>query len=165
MTEPAMLDCSRPCGCRVAVSMIDAPDYATFIAKGGSFEFVLCSLHASSDRLSARRTQGVGRGKQMKYRKRPVEVEAVRWEADAQSFYRIANMASGDSARSGTVTLPRIKELHMQDADDLRVKIETLEGTMYAEVGDWIVRGIKGEAYPVKPDIFDLTYEQIEESN
>ena len=40
-----------------------------------------------------------------------------------------------------------------------RVKIITLEGTMTAEPGDWIVKGVKGERYPVKPDIFEMTYE------
>lgn len=41
-------------------------------------------------------------------------------------------------------------------------KIETLEGTMIASPGDWIVKGIKGEKYPVKPDIFTATYMLLE---
>lgn len=41
--------------------------------------------------------------------------------------------------------------------------IETLEGTMRAEVGDWIIKGVKGEFYPCKPDIFEQTYEPVEE--
>lgn len=40
--------------------------------------------------------------------------------------------------------------------------IETLEGTMKAEIGDWIVIGIQGERYPVKPDIFAATYEELD---
>jgi hypothetical protein len=40
--------------------------------------------------------------------------------------------------------------------------IDTLEGTMSAEVGDWIVRGIEGEFYPVKPSIFERTYREVE---
>ena len=40
--------------------------------------------------------------------------------------------------------------------------IETLEGTMRAEVGDWIITGVKGERYPCKPDIFAATYEPAE---
>lgn len=40
-------------------------------------------------------------------------------------------------------------------------KIETLEGTMTASPGDWIVKGIKGERYPVKPDIFNETYSPV----
>ena len=39
--------------------------------------------------------------------------------------------------------------------------IETLEGTMRAEVGDWIITGVKGERYPCKPDIFAATYEPV----
>lgn len=40
--------------------------------------------------------------------------------------------------------------------------IETLEGTMTAQLGDWIIRGVKGELYPCKPDIFEATYEGAE---
>ncbi|QDX94338.1 hypothetical protein EEL31_08835 [Brevibacillus laterosporus] len=40
--------------------------------------------------------------------------------------------------------------------------IETLEGKMRAEIGDWIITGIKGEKYPCKPDIFEATYELVE---
>lgn len=39
--------------------------------------------------------------------------------------------------------------------------IQTLEGTMRAEVGDWIITGVKGERYPCKPDIFAATYEPV----
>ncbi len=42
--------------------------------------------------------------------------------------------------------------------------IETLEGTMRAEIGDWIIRGVKGELYPCKPDIFTATYEPVDSS-
>ena len=41
---------------------------------------------------------------------------------------------------------------------DEEVFIETLEGTMKANKGDWIIRGVKGELYPCKPDVFDMTY-------
>ena len=41
--------------------------------------------------------------------------------------------------------------------------IETLEGVMLANVGDWVITGIKGEQYPCKPDIFEATYEPVEE--
>ena len=40
--------------------------------------------------------------------------------------------------------------------------IRTLEGTMRADMGDWIIRGVKGELYPCKPDIFEATYESAE---
>jgi len=49
-------------------------------------------------------------------------------------------------------------------ADNMKdLQIETLEGTMTANEGDWIIKGIAGEIYPCKPDIFEQTYELIEE--
>ena len=42
------------------------------------------------------------------------------------------------------------------------VDIETLEGIMHADVGDWIITGVNGEKYPCKPDIFEKTYELVE---
>lgn len=45
-------------------------------------------------------------------------------------------------------------------SDDL-LMINTLEGHMSAQVGDWIIKGVKGELYPCKPDIFDATYEEV----
>jgi hypothetical protein len=47
------------------------------------------------------------------------------------------------------------------DPDRRCATIDTLEGQMTAEVGDWIIRGIKGELYPCKPDIFQETYVQV----
>lgn len=41
-------------------------------------------------------------------------------------------------------------------------EIETLEGVMRADVGDYIITGVKGERYPCKPDIFELTYEPVD---
>ena len=45
---------------------------------------------------------------------------------------------------------------------DKEMDICTLEGTMHADVGDWIITGVKGEMYPCKPDIFEKTYEPAE---
>ena len=48
---------------------------------------------------------------------------------------------------------------------DVELDIETLEGVMHASIGDYIITGINGEKYPCKPDIFEKTYELVEESN
>lgn len=45
---------------------------------------------------------------------------------------------------------------------DEEVYIETLEGVMKADKGDWIIKGVKGELYPCKPDVFKMTYEKAE---
>jgi hypothetical protein len=47
--------------------------------------------------------------------------------------------------------------------NELVIDIHTLEGTMVAEVGDWIIKGIQGEFYPCKPDIFAATYDEVAE--
>lgn len=44
---------------------------------------------------------------------------------------------------------------------DVEMDIETLEGTMHASIGDWIITGVNGEKYPCKPDIFEKTYEPV----
>lgn len=44
---------------------------------------------------------------------------------------------------------------------DVELNIPTLEGTMKASVGDWIITGVKGEQYPCKPDIFEASYEEV----
>lgn len=43
------------------------------------------------------------------------------------------------------------------------VSIPTLEGVMHGNPGDWIIKGVNGEVYPCKPDIFDKTYEKVED--
>ena len=47
---------------------------------------------------------------------------------------------------------------------DREMNIRTLEGTIHASVGDWIITGVNGERYPCKPDIFEKTYEPVEEA-
>lgn len=44
------------------------------------------------------------------------------------------------------------------------VRIKTLEGEMVGQIGDWIITGVKGEKYPCKPDIFEATYEPVEDA-
>lgn len=51
----------------------------------------------------------------------------------------------------------------IEDADNPYMYIETLEGTMKASVGDYIIKGVNGEFYPCKPDIFEKTYEEVTE--
>ena len=46
---------------------------------------------------------------------------------------------------------------------DVEMEIETAEGVMKADKGDWIIKGVKGELYPCKPDVFDMTYEKVDE--
>lgn len=87
-----------------------------------------------------------------KYRKKPVIIEAVRW--DGKNVHEVLEF--GD-----TSPLPVWgDDFKVNDAAG-EVLIVTLEGTMTASKGDWIIRGVKGEFYPCKPDIFEATYEPV----
>lgn len=56
--------------------------------------------------------------------------------------------------------IPIVLEAYQTEEE---MDIETLEGVMHASIGDYIVTGIKGEKYPVKPDIFEKLYEEVKE--
>jgi hypothetical protein len=83
----------------------------------------------------------------MKYRKKPVEIEAVQFTDD--DYVTLASIG-----RMGLK--PDVKH------NPLRMEIETLEGVMTVHLGDYIIKGVNGEFYPCKPDIFKKTYERVE---
>lgn len=78
----------------------------------------------------------------MKFRKKPVVVDAVQW------------FKAGDH--------PAVDYGGTDDAGVDHYSIRTREGRMLVTPGDWIITGIKGEFYPCKPDIFAATYEAVE---
>ena len=85
------------------------------------------------------------------YRKKPVLVEAWKWngdegEAEAFEFYRDSTL-----------------ECEYDEAGEFcGLYVRTLEGRMTVSPGDYVIRGVNGEYYPCKPDIFDKTYEAVE---
>jgi hypothetical protein len=81
----------------------------------------------------------------LKFRKKPVVVEAMQFDGGEETQRAIVNWANG--AVEGMFS------------DHAILHIYTREGTMTAEPGDWIIRGVKGELYPCKPDIFEATYD------
>jgi hypothetical protein len=90
-----------------------------------------------------------------KFRKKPVVIEAIRWDGcnlkeiiAFTGFHQSAKKYSWDE--------------YEEVVRDEGLKIFTLEGRMDANIGDWIIKGIKGEFYPCKPDIFAATYEPAE---
>ncbi|MDJ1371758.1 hypothetical protein C7K25_10330 [Gulosibacter molinativorax] len=91
----------------------------------------------------------------MKFRKKPVVIEAMHFDRGAASGvgYEIARWCGG---RFNTDVKP-------SDRTDVRysISIPTLEGVMTANEGDYVIRGVEGEFYPCKPDIFEATYEVV----
>lgn len=86
----------------------------------------------------------------MKYRKKPVVIEAIQWTGEnvdeVNTFVENECFFSTESGES-----------YM----DVALTIFTLEGFMKASVGDYIIKGVQGEFYPCKPDIFEATYEAV----
>ena len=79
------------------------------------------------------------------FRKKPVVIEAIRWNGIISTLGQFLDKTPATLLSDGTLIIP------------------TLEGDMKASQGDWIIKGIKGEFYPCKPDIFEATYEPVED--
>ena len=84
----------------------------------------------------------------MKYRKKPVVIDAEQWVSD--NIEQVYEML-GDNLIINTD----------ENKDEVKHFINTLEGKMEMSWGDYIIKGVKGEFYPCKPDIFELTYEKV----
>ena len=86
----------------------------------------------------------------MKFRKKPVVIEAMKFTNETKDqVYGFVTCNKSASFSDGTLR-PTLQ-------------IQTLEGVMTANIGDWIIKGVNGEFYPCKPDIFDMTYEHVDE--
>lgn len=83
-----------------------------------------------------------------KYRKKPVEVEAIRWTGK--------NMKEIESFMNEKGCV-----FNNEPLKEIKLTIITLEGLMNADPGDYIIKGVHGEFYPCKPDIFKKTYEPV----
>lgn len=94
-----------------------------------------------------------------RFRKRPVVIEAV--QIDSEDYDGMCEIVEWCSSRTGA---PGCRFVGDEIDGDLTViAIDTLEGTMYAQPGDWIIKGISGEFYPCKNAIFLETYEPVDE--
>jgi hypothetical protein len=91
----------------------------------------------------------------VKYRKKPVVIEAVQWDGTRETFL---TMFPDTRPEDGTFVLGR-----GQDRGSMYIR--TLEGTHRADPGDWIIQGVQGEFYPCKPDIFEQTYDRVEDED
>lgn len=93
----------------------------------------------------------------MKYRKKPVVIEAFKYDGNlinSGAEYHVPEWAE-KAHKNGTIYFKNI------DGKPQIMIIKTLEGDMTASVGDYIIKGVNGELYPCKPDIFEKTYEPI----
>lgn len=87
-----------------------------------------------------------------RYRKKPVVIEALQFLDTAERIEELSYFITNQDV-----------VVSYKCPEDPRLILQTLEGRLEASVGDYIIRGIKGEYYPCKPDIFSATYEAVEE--
>lgn len=107
----------------------------------------------------------------MRYRKKPVVIDAVQWEG-TDSVKNIKEMQLFLGCKEFDFTPENdykvetetyiMKLWRSSGSEGCRLYIKTMEGTMEAHSGDYIIKGVKGEFYPCKPDIFEATYEVAE---
>lgn len=93
----------------------------------------------------------------MKYRRKPVVIEAIQWNGD--NLKEVMEFIGSECKYESNTRYITNKFSYINSV----LTINTLEGDMEASKGDYIIKGIKGEFYPCKPDIFQATYEVVEE--
>ena len=106
-------------------------------------------------------------GKPTKYRKKPVVIETMRFDASSyRAMTEVARWCGGRICSASCCPCCRVRsrsEAKASDRTDVAywLDIPTLEGVMKASPGDYIIRGVQGEFYPCKPNIFEDSYEVV----
>lgn len=94
----------------------------------------------------------------MKFRKKPVVIEAVQFTLALRDAVVLGEAVAPYGIKCVSSSYhPGRREVH-----SAKFVVKTLEGDMEVSVDDWIIKGVKGETYPCKPDIFEATYEPAE---
>lgn len=93
-----------------------------------------------------------------KYIKKPVQIEAIQLKED--NIIEVFDFLDGANYKE-TKSAEELEDFSKAMLEQGYIEIETLEGMMKASFGDYIIKGIKGEFYPCKPDIFIATYKEV----
>jgi hypothetical protein len=102
----------------------------------------------------------------MKFRKKPVEIEARQFTTNNDDSRNMNELVAWMNDSGHPDSYPRLTDAAaVARHDHTCIYINTVEGEMRASVGDWIIRGVKGEFYPCKPDIFEATYDVVAEAS
>jgi len=91
----------------------------------------------------------------MRYRKKPVVIEAFQFYVDAMPDWFMDKVSTNE-------VILRKCDYNRYSKNEAHCEIKTLEGVMIAKGGDYVIKGVQGELYPCKPDIFEATYESLE---
>lgn len=97
-----------------------------------------------------------------KYIKKPVEIEALQWTGgNLFEMDQFINSQDDELCRQHGLNANDVWTTYKSIVERDGLFIETLEGTMYANIGDYIIKGVKGEFYPCKSNIFEMTYDLV----
>ena len=97
-----------------------------------------------------------------KFRKKPVVIEAMHFEGTEAEMHAVYSWIESNTQGSFDPSSETIPASGVSiDPASAFMLIATLEGVMQASPGDWIIKGVQGEFYPCKPDIFEATYEAV----
>lgn len=101
-----------------------------------------------------------GRDGVQQWRKKPVVIQAIEWTG--HNLFSVATFLEGKQPdlKSGGGWAAESWDQYCEKVDREGLYIDTLEGKLSASIGDFIIRGVKGEFYACKPDIFEVTYER-----
>lgn len=97
-----------------------------------------------------------------RWRKKPVEIDAMQWNGTAAGATPIIDWVLAGDGGISYWDIDEIVSEHGVTLNSPALRVQTLEGPLYALPGAWIIRGVRGEFYPCKPDIFEQTYELAE---
>jgi hypothetical protein len=94
------------------------------------------------------------------FRKRPVEIEAHYWDGSAQSASNIIDWILSHGGTANYICADANHCIEHEGDSPHTIAIQTLEGVITASARDWVIKGVAGEFYPCKPEIFAATYEK-----
>lgn len=99
----------------------------------------------------------------MKYRKKPVVIDAIKYDGTENCFNKCLDFLADGNPDFNHLPGDR-QEIETGVGVSLEgISIPTLEGRMICRPGDWIIKGVAGEFYPIKNEIFEVTYESVKE--
>ena len=101
-----------------------------------------------------------------KFIKKPIVIEAVQWKGsangDGTSIIEVYNFLTGEKITGSIYAKSEGEHFRIDRIYNIpTLIIKTLEGEMQTSINDWIIKGVNGEYYPCKPDIFEKTYEAV----
>ena len=96
------------------------------------------------------------------FRKKPIVIEALQIHPNFDSIHKVEEFVAGLKIEfENKISRDKFEEYYLGIIEKGGRGIKTLEGEMFASFGDYIIKGVNGEFYPCKPDIFEKTYEAV----